>query len=146
METSLQNLLPYEVVDKLCQRIEQFLVDCGGIYKSVTGLMTMNIMEALVTRNFVIKIDKTGDIRYFACYWKIHPEDLEAVKERYRPYDTITGSIVYVAEMGNKEGRQGIKEISRKIREKAKGCQGVFWHRPAKEDKVYYFPSQKGIE
>lgn len=138
------NLLPYEVVDKLCQRIEQFLVECGGNYKGVTGEMTYNIMEALVTKNFIIKIDKDGGIRYFACFWRIHPEDIEAVQQRCRPYDTLTGSVIYVAECGNKEGRAGMKEIARRIREKAVNCQGVLWHRPVKEDRCYYFPSQKG--
>jgi len=106
--------------------------------------MQESVLACLASRQFIIRIDGKGDIQYFACWFKIHPDDVEGMKERVRPYDVYTGSVMYVVEAGNKLGKRGMVEMVKKIRAKAEGMKGVFWHRPTKQDKVFDFPSQKG--
>lgn len=125
------------------QEIIDFLTDCGGPYSDGVGNFTVySIFYCLGSLQYVIKKDESG-IKWFACYWKIDKTDIESVKERMRPADISYGDTVYVVACGCKD-KDGLKEIRRAIREKSKGCQGVFWHRPVKEDKVFYFPKQKG--
>jgi hypothetical protein len=78
--------------------------------------------------------------------FKIKPEDVESMKERVRPVDCFSGSVLYIVECGNVDGKEGMYEIRKRLRKLAKGMRGVFWHRPTKEDKVFDFPSQKGKE
>lgn len=138
-------MLDFDRADMLCGMICDFLVSCGGPYKEVTGDMQRKILVCIASRQFIIKI-RDGKIRYFACWLKVKPENIEMVKERVLPYDVFTGSIMYVAEAANRDGKRGMAEMVRRIRAAGKGMQGVFWHRPSKEDTVYHFPSQKGKE
>lgn len=137
-------ILPFEIAEKLCDRICNFLVEMGGPYKEITGRMQDNVLVCLASRQFVIRILGTGDIQYFACWFKIKPEDVEGMKERVKPYDVYTGTVMYVVEAGNRMGKRGMAEMVRKIRGRAEGMKGVFWHRPTKADQVFDFPSQKG--
>lgn len=135
--------LPLEIVDSLSVRIFAFLQSLSGTYKNITVLTQQSIIVCLMSRQFVIRI-KDGEIQYFVCWFKIKPEEVEGMKERVRPVDIYSGSYMYVVEAGNKMGKRGMAEMVKKIRAKAEGMQGVFWHRPAKADKVFDFPSQKG--
>lgn len=137
-------ILPVEIAVPLCDRICDFLMSCGGAYHKLTGTMQETILACLASRQFIIRIDGKGDIQYFACWFKLKPEDVEGMKERVRPYDIYSGSYMYVVEAGNKMGKKGMADMVKKIRARAEGMQGVFWHRPTKKDKIYDFPSQKG--
>jgi hemolysin-activating ACP:hemolysin acyltransferase len=137
-------IIPFLIAEQLCDKICHFLLAMGGAYHKLTGEMQENILVCLASRQFVIRIDGKGYIQYFACWFKIHPDDVEGMKERVRPYDVYTGSVMYVVEAGNKLGKRGMVEMVKKIRAKAEGMKGVFWHRPTKQDKVFDFPSQKG--
>jgi hypothetical protein len=137
--------LPFPVVSRLCDEIYDFLLECGGAYKDINGHTQENIIVALASRQFLIKITQEG-IRYFICWYRLKPEDVEGMKERVKPVDIYTGSVMYVAEIGNKDGKQGMAEICKRLRAAGKGMKGIFWHRPEKEDRVFDFPSQRGKE
>ena len=133
-----------EAILRFGNQVLDFLVDCGGPYKDGIGQWTTySVFYCLGAKQFVIKIvDKK--IKWFACYWKISKNEIEAVSERMRPADLTHGDTMYVVACGCKD-RAGLAEIRKELRKKGVGCQGVFWHRPVKEDKVFYFPRQKGV-
>jgi hypothetical protein len=125
-------------------RILQFLRSCGGPYeRGICSNTEWAVFYCLGAGQFIIK-EEGDEIRWFACYWKIRPEDVEDLAERIRPLDLSGGSVMYVHECGNKEGKRGMAEIVKTIRERGVGMEGVFWHRPAKHTKTMLFPSQKG--
>jgi hypothetical protein len=129
----------------LGDRICAFLISCGGAYKELTGELQGNVFYSLGSGQYVIGITG-GKIVYFASYWRVRPEDVEGVMERIKPLELSTGSVMYVSEVGNKAGKRGMAEIVKRLRAQAKGLKGLFWHRVAKQDRVYYFPSQQGEE
>ena len=135
--------MTFKEADSLCTRICNFLHSFGGVYENITPNVEKSILQALASGNYVMKEDERG-ILYFASYWRVHPEDVEKIKHRQTPTDIRRGSVVYVSEAGNRMGKPGMAEIVRRLREQAVGMKGLFWHRPAKGDKVYHFPSQKG--
>lgn len=139
-------ILPFHIADALCNRICAFLVEMGGAYTRLTPEVQQSVLIAMYSRQFVIRISGNGDIQYFACWWCVHPKDVDALRERVKPVDIYTGTVMYVVEAGNRMGRRGMIEMVKRIRDRAVGMRGVFWHRPTKEDRVYDFPSQKGKE
>jgi hypothetical protein len=130
---------------QLGDRICAFLLSCGGSYKRMTGEVQENVFYSLGSGQYVMK-EESGEIVYFASYWKIQPQDVEGVMARIKPVDLSHGTVMYVTEAGNKDGKRGMAEIIKRLREQAEGMKGLFWHRPAKKDKVYHFPSQRGKE
>jgi len=138
--------MTYAEAGPLCDEIIAFLFSCGDTYTRLTGDLETNILWALASGQYVLKRDTDSKILYFASYWKIRPEDVEAVTERMRPYDVFQGSVMYVTECGNKAGAAGIREIVKGLREQAKGMKGVFWHRvrPEKDDTLKTFFRQEG--
>lgn len=129
----------------LGDRICTFLLSCGGAYRQLTGEIQHNVFFALGSRQYVMK-EVDGEIVYFVSYWRVRPEDVEGVMERVKPQDLTDGTVMYVSEAGNKGGKQGMAEIIKRLRGQGVGLQGLFWHRPAKQDQVYHFPSQRGKE
>jgi len=129
----------------LADRICEFLVSCGGNYGHVSNEMQWNVIHALASDQFSMK-EVAGEIVYFVSFWKIQPEDVEKIQHRIKPSDIIRGSVVYVSEAGNKGTRKDLAEMITGIRLKTSNCTGVIWHRPVKQDKVYYFARQKGKE
>lgn len=128
--------MTFEEVDKLCDDVLAFLLSTGGAYAEINSEIELNVLECVTLGQYVW----TGDC--FLCWWKIQPEDIENLKQRIKPTDRINGSVLYVVECactGN------LRQVIKKVRSKVNG-QGVLWHRPMKQDKVYYFPSQKGRE
>lgn len=137
---------PFDVASECCNRVAAFLQSTGGPYATVAAKVEENILFALATGMHIYSFDGTGNLRYWVCYWRVKPEDVEGLKERVRPVDCVSGSVLYVVECGNRAGRQGMAEIVKRLRALAGGMQGVFWHRPGKGDKVCDFPSQRGGE
>jgi hypothetical protein len=136
--------MTFEEANKECDRICDFLRECGGVYQGAMPDVERSILLALASGQYVIGVID-GAIQYFVSYWRINPEDISTVVDRIQPIDISTGTVMYVTEIGNKAGKKGMLEIAKKLREKGRGMQGIFWHRPAKEDRVFYFPSQKGV-
>lgn len=140
--------MTYEEAGPLCDEIINFLFSCGDTYTKRTGKLETNILWALASGQYVIKRDNNGEILYFVSFWRIHPEDVEAVTDRIRPLDVFSGSVMYVTECGNRAGRQGMKEIIQGLKVLGAGMKGVFWHRVKhdKEDRLQLFPKQEGID
>ena len=115
--------------DKICDFME-------AAYGKLQTDVVYNIFWSLGTGHYVWKEDQ-----YFACYWCIRPEDVQDVKDRIKPLEITHGSVMYVAEAASKVG---LSEVVKVLRKQAIGMKGLFWHRPAKKDKIYNFPSQQG--
>ena len=128
---------PFQLILEQAEQIEKFLRECGGVYETITKEVSLNIIECLVWNQYIWTDNS------FICYWLISPEDVEDIKERIKPEHRIFGSVMYIVECGCKGNLR--KEIPL-LRQKEPLAQGVLWHRPAKQDKVYYFPSQRGEE
>lgn len=121
---------------ELGNQICDFLQEQGGPYETLSPEVVYNVFWSLATGHYIWEPET-----YFVCYWCIRPEDVAAVQERVKPLDITHGTVMYVAEAASKIG---LAEPIRALRRKAVGMKGVFWHRPAKADKVYNFPSQRG--
>jgi hypothetical protein len=121
-----------ETGDAICD----FLQAQGGPYTQLNPEVVRNVYWALGAGHYV-----WSPGRYYACYWCIHPEDVESVRERIKPLDITHGSVMYVAEAAS---TVGLGEVIKTLRKQAIGMKGLFWHRPTKQDKVYCFPSQVG--
>lgn len=115
--------------DEICDFMEE-------MYGKLQAEVVYNIFWSLGTGHYVWK---PGE--YFACYWCVQPEDVPDVRARIKPLDITHGSVMYVAEAASKVG---LAEVVKRLRKQAVGMKGLFWHRPAKQDKVYNFPSQQG--
>lgn len=123
----------FSVADRLCTAIEDFLIECGGIYEKENGELEKTLLEALRLGQFVIKINDKG-VRYFACYWLIKPEDVFLVMNRVHPVDVSHGSIVYILEAASKEGLKGVILA---LKRKLKCCDGIMWDRHGKGVQVF---------
>lgn len=124
---------------KLCEMISDFLVEQGGNYQQLQGYTQDNILTCIAARQFIIKI-REGKIKYFMCWFRMtEKEAQEMANYRVRPLNITTGPVVYVAEFANTEGNKGLYECINKLRVMNPDAEYVFWHRPTKEDKVYYF-------
>lgn len=129
-----------------CDRVCDFLVSCGGPYANgVSDEVRFNIGFAYGSELYVMK-EKDGRILYFVSWWLVKPNDVESVKQHVRPIDITTGNVVYITDMGNTIGKRGMAEIIKELRRRNPHAKGVFWHRPAKGNKVCDYPSQKGKE
>ena len=118
--------------DSICD----FLEAQGGAYNKLSAEVVYNVYWALGAGCYL-----WDPGRYYVCYWCIHPEDVELVKERVKPCDIVNGSVMYVAEAAS---TVGLAEMIKALRKQAVGMKGLFWHRPTKGDQVYQFPSQQG--
>lgn len=127
----------------LGERICDFMLRRGGAYATFNPELEYNVYHALGTGNFVLGEDGDGQITYFACFWCIHPGDVDKIKNRVKPSDVTTGSVMYVAEAASSVG---LAVVARALRKKGVGMKGVFWHRPAREDRVFHSPSQEGSD
>ena len=124
---------PLELGNRICD----FLQEQGGPYESLAPEVIYNVFWSLGAGHYLAKPSNTDDIE--TAFQR--PEDVAAVQERVKPLDITHGTVMYVAEAASKIG---MTELVRALRRKAVGMKGVFWHRPAKADKVYNFPSQRG--
>lgn len=131
-------------MQELGERICDFLLSCGGPYTELTGRLEWNVFFALGSGQYAL-IERHGEIVTFMAYFRIDPEEIDCAFERNWPADLKTGSVVYITEAGNRGTRRDMAEAITEVRRQNPGAQGVIWHRPAKQDKVYHFPSQRGI-
>lgn len=131
----------FDVADALCSEIISFLLDCGGVYKQETSYLQEIILTSIANGQYILYRDGNGNISHWLCYWKINSEDLEDIAE-IRPADITTGTVLYIAEHGNKEGRKGMTKIIKELRHRATGMQGVLWN--SKGRGIKKFMHQKG--
>ncbi len=115
--------------DEVCDFMEE-------MYGPLQSSVVYNVFLALCDGHYV-----WSPGRYFACYWKVHPDDVQRVMNREKPLDISHGTVMYVSEAASKSG---LAEVIKELRKQAVGMKGLFWHRPSKKDKVYLFPSQEG--
>lgn len=129
----------------LADRICAFILSCGGIYAAgLTAELQRSVFLALGSQQYVLK-EENGGIVYFASYWKISPDDVINVMARKSyPADISHGTVLYITEAVCKGGKQDTFEMVRRVRKQAAPFAGVFWHRPAKKDRICNFPRQKG--
>lgn len=137
--------MTFPQADRLFELVMECMRQAGGIYAAPSVRTQENVLVALAHRHFAIRI-RGGAVRWFACYKRIHPEDMQEAMARNMPADIITGPIMYVSEAVNLDGPAGMAAMIKQLRKQATGMQGLFWHRPKKNDKVLWFPSQKGKE
>lgn len=133
---------PFKEADKLCSEIIAFLLDCGGIYCSENEHIQYVVLNSIATGQYVLYRDDLGKISHWLAYWKIAPEDIETIEDGIRPLNLTDGSVLFVVEHGNKEGRSGMTKIIKELRHRAKGMQGVFWN--SKGRGIKKFMHQKG--
>lgn len=122
-------------------QICDFMLRQGGAYATYTPELEFNIYYALGTGNYVLGVSSDGRIEFFACFWRIRPEDVVDVKRRVKPAELVKGSVMYVTEAAS---TVGLAPVVRALRDKGAGMKGVFWHRPARGDRVFHAPSQEG--
>lgn len=130
--------LPIDTACLVCDMVCDFLIECGGSYKRVTPSLQEKILVCLASRQFIIKV-RDGQVKQFACWFRINEDDVDDVVNRILPLDVFTGNIVYVSEIGNMEGKRGMCEIAQRMRKMNPDAKEVFWHRPVKGDKVFHF-------
>ena len=138
---SAYNAPPFEEADALCSEILDFLLDCGGVYKEVTAHLQEVVLTSIATGQYVIYRDPQGSISHWLAYWKILPYDIEDIEE-IKPINITLGTVLYIAEHGNKDGRHGMTMIIKELRRRSKGMQGVLWNSKGRGIKT--FMHQKG--
>lgn len=125
---------PFEIADRLCTEIEQFLESCGGPYAEQKPYVAEHILICIALGQFLWKRDQ-----YFVGWWMVDKERLEQIEEHIRPYDLNSGTIMYIPECGCKDVA-GMVEIRRRLRKR--GIKEVHWHRGGKG--WQHFTRQKG--
>lgn len=136
----MEEVMSFAEASALLDEVTNFFGAQGGAYQRVTGTVQENVLFCLAARQYVYSPG-----RYFACYFRVWPQDVDSLKERVRPVDVVSGPVMYVAEAACLPG--AMKDMIVALRKGAKGWgAGVFWHRPARKDRVAFFPSQRGEE
>lgn len=115
--------------DEVCDFMEE-------MYGPLQSSVVYNIFHALCDGHYI-----WSPGQYFVCYWCVHPQDITDVMNRVKPVDISHGNVMYISEAASKVG---LSDVIKKLRKQAVGMKGLFWHRPAKQDKIYSFPSQQG--
>jgi hypothetical protein len=133
--------MSFEQADKLCDEIMDFLISCGGPYTGVHGIIQAHIMDTLRSGQYVLERNADG-IRWYACWWKVFPEDLQPMMCGNVPSSTDDGPILFVLQCGNKDGLSGMLALRRALKRTAKTWQGVVWERNNRELKA--FPGNHG--
>lgn len=132
---------PFEEADKLCTEVIAFLLECGGIYEKETGNLQRLVLESIATGQYVLYRDEQGEIIHWLTYWKIQPDDVEDI-ETVKPCNTTSGSVLFIIEHGNKEGRKGMTRVIKQLRHRSKGMTGVLWNSKGRGIKKFMY--QKG--
>lgn len=133
---------PFEEADSLCNEIMSFLLECGGIYVTVNRHLQEVILESIASGQYVLHRNESGGISHWLAYWKIQPEDAEDI-ETTKPIDTRHGSVLFIIEHGNKDGRKGMTKMIQELRQRSAGMQGVLWN--SKGRGIKKFMKQKGV-
>ncbi len=118
------------------KQILRFLWQCGEPYNRRNNLVRLDILQALTNGQYVIGSDG-NDIRFFVCYWMVRPEDVDSIAHGEVPSTVTDGTVLYIAEFGNKDGLKGLLEMKRRLQTKVGNCNGVFWHRYGKGLKIF---------
>ena len=134
--------MTWEEADILREEIMAFMMKCGGIYAEYTQRLDMRVINSLASGQYLLYRNDRGEIEHFLCYWKIHPEDVEAVMDDIMPVDVYRGSVLFVAEHGNLAGMTSMRKAIRELRQRSKGMQGLIYNHAGEGYRI--FSRQKG--
>lgn len=112
----------------LLGKVLAFLESCGEPYQSISAATQANLIYCLAYDQVAILYDGE-DIKTFIAYWRVHPEDVQKIREYQRPEDVKTGSIGYVAELGNKGVKTDLATVINEIKNNNPDVNDVMWHR-----------------
>lgn len=134
--------MTFEQADVLTERIIAFLIGTGGPYPNMDlAYLQQSVLMSLAAGQFVLRIDKKG-IRYFANYWMLDKEQLEAflpviADHRVMPTNVASGDYMYVADVGSREEAGDARKLIRRLRQKEEHrVKGVYWHQAHRRDRV----------
>jgi hypothetical protein len=136
--------MTFAQADNLFQKILECFKEAGGIYENPCQKAQENILISLAYNHFIIKI-RNGKVRWFLSYLRIDPAEMEKYKTHELTQDNVVGSMMYISEAANLDGREGMKEIVKAIKKEGvkHDITGVFWHRP-EHKKICSFPNKRG--
>lgn len=123
----------FNALDGLMWEILRFLWTCpnrGEVHRYRFGAMgevQRNIIEALVTGQYIMFRDENLEIEHFLCYWRVREEDIEPICDGFKPADITSGDKLFICEHGNKGGRKSLTLMIKEIKKVATGNKGVFW-------------------
>ena len=121
-----------EPISLLCTRICTFLVSCGGPYTEVNGDLQRAVLDGLASGQYTIREADEGII-FFASFYRVRPEDMEAIRQFQRPDNTTLGPYLYIVEAGSKDGAA---EMMRTIRRMNFDATHMVGHRRGRLRKV----------
>lgn len=133
--------MTFEEVDRLLDEVTAFLLECGGSYQEPDGRVEKNVLECLAVDQFIIHRGSTGEITHFLCYWMVTPEAAGDLADGIRPQEITGGTVMFVIEHGNKDGRPGMTRMIWDIRNKTPQTVGAAWRHKGKA--FVYFPTQR---
>jgi len=141
--------LPFHVANLVTDRAVDFLIEQGGAYSpSQIGHLQAEVLEAITLDQYVLKVDDDGEIRFFAIWWWLTPNDIDGVFDSYaRPYDVSNGTCFYVAEAAVRKGESMFRMVSairRKATRQYPKWQGCGWHNFASDKRPAFFRQQTG--
>lgn len=133
-------MLTFEEADNLLIEIIDFLVSCGRYRED--GELQATILECLALDQYIVHRFADGTMALFVCYWMVGQDELEALEKGYRPAQVSGGTLMHLAEHGNKSGRAGTIRMTKELRRKEPRLVGVSWRH--KGEQFRHFPRQRG--
>lgn len=111
----------------------EFLQSVGGPYEVITPEICENVAYSLASDQYVYEKGL-----YFAGYWRVNYDDIEALLEGKRPEDITSGPICYVAEAASVDGAV---RMMRDLKSRNKDAEAAMFHRGRR---LMKFSLQKG--
>jgi hypothetical protein len=136
--------MDFNEADGLGNEIMEFMQSCGGIYAEYSRRLEERIINSLASGQYILYRDAAGAIEHYLCYWKIHPDEVQAVIDGATPVDIYLGSVLFIAEHGNQAGMQSMRKAIRELRKRAAGMAGLIYNHQGEGFRI--FPHQKGLE
>lgn len=134
----------FEQADELRAEIMEFLQSCGGVYAGYSSKVEEYVIDSLASGQYIIYRDAEGRIEHYLCYWKVHSKEIQDVIDGQKPVDIYHGSVLVVAEHGNKAGMQSMRKAIRELRHRAKDMHGLIYNHAGEGHRV--FAKQKGAQ
>ncbi|KAB0668940.1 hypothetical protein F6V30_13970 [Oryzomonas sagensis] len=132
----------FEAAEALRQEIMEFMQSCGGIYEGYSRRLEERVIISLASDQYILYRDAAGKIEHYLCYWKVRSDEIQDVLDGVTPVDIYYGSVLFVAEHGNKAGMKSMRRAIRELRHRAKGCQGLIYNHAGEGFRI--FAGQKG--
>ena len=130
-----------EAADALCIEIMAFMQSCGGIYANYSRNLEEKVINSLASGQYILYRDDAGQIVHYLCYWNVHSNEIQDVIDGVTPVDIYRGSVLFVAEHGNKAGMQSMRKAVKELRSRV-NTSGLFFRHKGGPIKIYI--KQKG--